>query len=344
MATVLRQTTVVRDGMHNAFTDLVYWQGCYWVSYRKGAGHVSMDGAACLSVSADGERFREVAQIKVSGDNRDPKLVPMADGRLAMVFPTWVGGHTARHLQQMVSFSHDGFTWSDPQPIYQPHWWLWRVTAYGGRYYSPAYTYLYRDQEGPPQPCVDWLVSDDLLQWEVLSRIDGVLGGESGIHFHDDGEVWVVTRNTRFSDPAYLSVARPPYTSWQTTSLNAAIHSPVILAHQGKRFVAGRCDAMQIAPRFPFRSSKPGGFVGSLAVWELHRDRVEPVLHIPACGDCAYPGLVRDDAGRIWMSYYSEHAYRMGVFPQRCRPGAVDRERVEHIRQNDVYFAELDLS
>jgi len=54
MARILRQVTVVRDGNHNAFTDLQFWQSCYWVTYRKGSGHVSMDGAVALSVSADG--------------------------------------------------------------------------------------------------------------------------------------------------------------------------------------------------------------------------------------------------------------------------------------------------
>ncbi|MHB0934782.1 MAG: hypothetical protein ACYDCO_06420 [Armatimonadota bacterium] len=43
MPKVLRQATVIRDGWHNAFTDLQFWQGCYWVSYRKGAAHTSMD-------------------------------------------------------------------------------------------------------------------------------------------------------------------------------------------------------------------------------------------------------------------------------------------------------------
>ena len=47
---------------HNAFTDLQYWQGNYWVGYRKGAGHISMDGEAVISVSADRRRFREVAR------------------------------------------------------------------------------------------------------------------------------------------------------------------------------------------------------------------------------------------------------------------------------------------
>ena len=72
MARIVHQVTVVRDGQHNAFTDLVYWQGCYWVAYRKAAGHVAADGSPTVSVSTDRKRFREVAHLKVSGDNPYP--------------------------------------------------------------------------------------------------------------------------------------------------------------------------------------------------------------------------------------------------------------------------------
>lgn len=58
-------------GLHTAFTDRAWWQGLYWVSYPQGAGHVSADGEATLVVSADRERFREVAHLNVPGDNRD---------------------------------------------------------------------------------------------------------------------------------------------------------------------------------------------------------------------------------------------------------------------------------
>ena len=49
MARVLRQTTVARDGLHNGFTDVQYWQSLYWVGYRKGRGHATLDGEAVVS-------------------------------------------------------------------------------------------------------------------------------------------------------------------------------------------------------------------------------------------------------------------------------------------------------
>ncbi len=120
MAKIIRMTTVVRDGMHNAFTDLQLWQGNYWVAYRKGAGHRSMDGEATISVSFDRQRFREVAHLHVPGDNRDPKLLPLDDSLMAGYFPGWPEGVEPRKLQQFIAFSRNGYDWDEPQPILEP--------------------------------------------------------------------------------------------------------------------------------------------------------------------------------------------------------------------------------
>ena len=90
MAAILRQVTVARDGMHNAFTDLQYWQGCYLVGYRKGASHVSMDGEAVViaveTLTSSPVRFpRTAAGYSVSHDG----LFPCGEGG------GWAGGITS---------------------------------------------------------------------------------------------------------------------------------------------------------------------------------------------------------------------------------------------------------
>jgi len=346
MARILRQVTVVRDGQHNAFTDLQFWQDCYWVSYRKGAAHVSLDGEAVISVSVDRTRFREVAHLKVPGDNRDPKLVPMSDERMATIFPSWVGGHTRRHLQQYVSFTNDGFNWETPVPILEPHWWLWRVVKHEGRYYGTAYTYRHRTTGEERCNSTDFVVSDDMLHWERISQIgsDDLKLGEAGIHFQPDGEAWVVSRSGSAGQSSYFCTAKPPYTEWHINSLNTLIHAPVILEHEGSLYVSGRRNAeMEGDTSFPFLDRY------SLGVWRLQRDdsgqgSVEPVLRIPAAGDCSYPGLIKDPQGRICLSYYSQHAYHMGVEPYPFRREAEAPYNTGGLlTPDDVYFAELEL-
>ncbi len=191
MAGIVRQVTVVRDGMHNGFTDVQYWQGCYWVSYRKGAGHMSMDGEAVVSVSADRTRFREVAHLHVPGDNRDPKLLPIDEGRMAAYFPSWTHGAAARELQGYITFSQNGFDWEVPRPILEANMWLWRIRPHEGRYYGLIENLTRMRPSGGLQHNLDLAVSDDLLSWETLCRIgtDELGLCESDIHWFDSGEV-----------------------------------------------------------------------------------------------------------------------------------------------------------
>ncbi len=76
----------------------------------------------------------------------------------------------------------------------------------------------------------------------------------------------------------------------------------------------------------------------------MTRGAVEPVLRIPATGDCAYPGFIKDPDGRICLTYYSQHAYHSGVIapPFRLEPDE-PWDKGQLLTPDDVYFAELEL-
>jgi hypothetical protein len=344
MARIKRLVTVTRDGMHNAFTDMTYWKGLYVISYRKGAGHVSTDGQAIVAISSDRQRFTEVARVKINGDTRDPKLIPMTDGRLAMITPSWIEGVARRKLQQFISFSSDACTWTPPLPICDPDQWLWRVRVHDGLYYGLQYgampgRTLQRDE---PERQHQLLTSRDLLTWTPVARIgptDRSLG-ESDIAFQPDGEAWVVVRSNKGSGNAFFASAKPPYKDWTVTELTARIHAPVILQLNGKHFVAGRArlSDMQMS-----EFSQPGE--STTGVWLLEKGKVTPVLNLPSAGDCSYCGLITDPEGRICVSYYSQHAYAFGCEPYAYRDGETPagEHHGELLSKADIYFAEIEL-
>lgn len=338
MARLVHQVTVARDGMHNGFTDLQYWQGCHWVGYRKGSGHVSMDSEAVVAVGSDRTRFREVARLRVPGDNRDPKLLPIAEDRMAAYFPSWTHGAAAQKLQHYIAFTRNGYDWSTPEPILEPNQWLWRIRPFDGRYYGLIQDLTGRRPNGRLQHNLDLAVSDDLLNWQTLCRIgtDEQALCESDIHWWPSGEAWIVARSATAKETGgndYFCAAMPPYTDWEVTELPARVHAPVFVEHEGELYVAGR--------RFP-ELEGDHSFISTatLGVYRVTRGHVELVLHIPATGDCSYPGLIKDPEGRICMSYYSQHAYHTGVVTQPARMFA---GHPEPLAADDVYFAELQL-
>ena len=331
MARISRHVTVVRDGYHNGFTDLQYWQGMYWVGYRRGSGHATMDGEAIVSVSTDRTRFREAATIKVYGDNRDPKLFPIDEDRMACIIPTWEGAYTSETLRSTIAFSNDGFNWDTPRYVLGAGEWLWRIRPHDGRYYGLVEV-LTPAADGGREHGLAVMTSENLLDWESLATVGGLDIGlcESDIVFRDDGEAWIVARSTKGEGHSYFCTSRPPYEQWECKRLDALIHAPIMLEHEGRLYVAGRSrPVLEGDGTFPSSSS--------LAIWEVKSYNVTPVLRIPAMGDCSYPGWIKDPEGRICMTYYSQHAYYMGVVPadipfenSNCMP-------------NDVYFMELEL-
>jgi len=335
MAKILRQATVIRDGMHNGFTDLQTWQGAYWVTYRKGAGHISMDARIVVALSHDRCRFTEIATSRVRGDARDPKLLPINDERMALYFPSWIEGagtlegeegqRRYKPIQQYITFSGNGCDWDMPIPILEKNMWLWRVRRHGGKYYGliQNLTQLHNGNLKPHQ--LDLAVSDDLLSWKILARVgDGL--NESDIYWRDDGEAWIIARTVKGAYSVFAS-AQAPYTTWETTDMRPQVHAPIMLEHAGNLYVAGRSlPSSEGIADAPYSKA-------SLSIWRVTRKNLEPTLRIPAFGDCSYTGLIKDHEGRICMSYYSQHAYILGVLSSSGSDPC----------PADVYFAELEL-
>ncbi len=334
MARILRQSTVIRDGMHNGFTDLQFYQGAYWVGYRKGAAHESMDAHAVVSVSHDRYRFTEIATARVKGDVRDPKLFPVSDDQMALYFPSWSEGagkienngkQSYKPIQQYISFSPNGHDWDKPQPILEKNMWLWRIRKHDGKYYGLIQNLSGDWTDVGTSHQLDLATSDDLLNWRTIARVgDGL--NESDIYWHQNGEAWIISRTVRGEFSVFAS-SNAPYTEWKTTDMKPMVHAPIMLEYAGNLYVAGRSKpSSEGITDAPYSGA-------SLSIWRVTRAALQPVLRIPAVGDCSYPGFIKDPEGRICLTYYSQHAYHLGVVNYQNGISMPD----------DVFFAEIEL-
>src|SRR2546423_13426796 len=74
------------SGQHNAFTDLMRFDGNWFCTFRESQAHVGGNGKIRLLTSTNGESWEPIALLSEEGvDLRDPKLSITPDKRLMLV-------------------------------------------------------------------------------------------------------------------------------------------------------------------------------------------------------------------------------------------------------------------
>lgn len=299
-ATLAWWSKVTAGTDHHAFTDLVHYRDHYYLCFRTGQGHVSMDGAVTILRSPDMRAWTHQKTIKTHGDDRDPHFAVSGD-RLYVYFGVWDTIHSegAKPPQRNKVRSHavwteDGETWSDVAGLYEPGWWLWRVRRLGDAFYSAAYTAL---RPVPDARETRLLRSEDGLNWELVSTVTrSHMCGEADFWKRPDGSLAMLSR-TGGSEPARLFTSDAAHTTWNEAELSEMLHSPAVAFWKDRAFVAGR-------------GQRDGKSVTKL--WELRDNDLVELLVLPSGGDTGYPGLIpvpeslEEDAPRFYISWYSQ--------------------------------------
>ena len=287
--------------LHNAFTDLIRFEGRWLCAFREGSAHVSPDGCVRVIASTDGQTWTSVAHLSsVLGDLRDPKLSVTPDGDLMLVSAAKVHAPAEARLQSLVWFSPDGQRWSGPTPIGDEDVWIWRVTWHAGRCYGVGYgtgngwfARLYAGRDGREFTALD----EDLFS----KRRDGKeRPNEATLAFLDDGTGLCLLRREAGTCTAQLGSAPPPYTAWTWKDLGRRLGGPHLIQLPDGRLVAG--GRLYIgAERTALLWLDPG------------EGRLDEFLTLPSGGDSSYPGLVWHE-GMLWVSFYSSHEGKASIY------------------------------
>lgn len=297
---LLSVRTIWSEGRHNAFTDLVRFQGKWLCAFREASGHARGSGKIRILASDDGVDWRTVHLASERGiDLRDPKLSVAPGGRLMLL----AGGTRFREglylgRQPRVAFSTDGERWEPARVILSDGDWLWRVTWFRGRAYGVTYRLESRDVW-----TVTLLESEDAIAYRELAalRVDGK-PNEATIRFRDDGEAVLVVRREGGDGAAWVGSSRPPYRRFRWHSFGCGVGGPNLLllpaagALFGGRMIVDGEARMVLA--------------------EESRRRASPLLVLPSGGDCGYPGMV-SFRGAVWVSYYSSHEGKASIYLAR---------------------------
>lgn len=283
---------------HHAFTDLAEWKGAYYLCYRKGRSHNSMDGEIHVLRSEDLKSWDLVKVLRTMGDDRDPHFA-IKDDELYVFFGVWDLRHREGtepvdrgEVRSHFAKTADGKEWSKIQAVYEPGWWLWRVRGLNDRFYTAAYTAV---RPKPATRETRLLSSVDGLNWDFVSTVSVEHGaGEADMWLEEDGSMSILSRT---AEDAVLFRGDGDLTMWNETRLQDLVHAPVVVEWKGRRFTAGRA-----------RGEK-----GSVTkFWELFDDRIEERLLLPSGGDTSYCGLLVDpatldaDQPAFFISWYAQ--------------------------------------
>jgi len=254
--------------------------------------------------SRDGEKWDEVHRFRVEQrDTRDPHFLIFRD-RLFVYSGTWFSGKTTlprenydlnQHLGY-AAWTDDGAAWHSPIMLEGTfgHY-IWRAASFGSKAYLCGRRKLGFEigprGEGESVESV-MLESDDGLIWRKRALFQETAGDETAFLFEPDGSVVGVARHGGRKE-AQLLLSRPPYTTWQRTSLDRFIGGPLLTKWGNRHVVGGRKTTPDRGPKT---------FLG----W-LDGDRLMEFAELPSGGDNSYPGLVEISSTRVLVSYYSSH-------------------------------------
>jgi hypothetical protein len=294
---------VFHNGEHNAFTDLVRFQGRFYLTFRSCPdGHmVHPTSAIIILASDDTQEWKPVHRFRVERrDTRDPHFLVFQD-KLFVYTGTWYSGTTTlaradydlnKHLGY-AAWSKDGMNWHSPILLEGTfgHY-IWRAAAFGGKAYlcgrrNLGFEITARGEGRKVESLM--LESDDGLIWRRRAVFQEIAGDETAFLFEPDGRVLGVGRR---SGNAQLLRSQPPYAHWDRKDLDRSIGGP-LLAKWGHHYLVGG------------RKNTPAGPKTSLC-W-LVDDQLQEFAELPSGGDNSYPGFVELAPGRALVSYYSSH-------------------------------------
>lgn len=296
---------------HQAFTDLVQYQGRMVVAFREGSSHATgRDGVVRLLSSADdGLSWAPAGLLEEEGiDLRDPKLSVTPDGRLMVVMggSVYEGSTLTGRLPRVafapgwpLSFGEIEVGQIDPAVAGSQDW-LWKVTWHGGRGYGVVY-------QPDRTPCgMQLVVTGDGLEYEHVTtfNLDGG-GNETALAFQEDGTMVALARRETGDRAAMIGHAAPPYTEWSWSRLPVPLGGPDLVILPSGRLVAG---GREYAPDGQFTVLAEIGLDGS---WRK-------LLRLPSGRDTSYPGLLVEGK-RLWCSYYSGHEVRTSIYMAQLR-------------------------
>lgn len=321
-STDVKVTKIWDKGLHNAFTDLIRFNGRFYCAFREGSSHApsikhapnSMEqknGTVRVLVSKDGNLWDTLPLVQLDGyDLRDTKLSVTPSGKLMLLMggSVYENGRLLRLKNHVSFYNKTTKSFSGPQPItiddkINPDWnWLWNLTWDKGVGYGAVYQKR-PDQKGNQLYLVKTNNGIDYSYVSALA-VDQYVS-ESSIVIMPDKEIFVLARrdsvnNGFYTISSFLGKSKPPYKDWDWKKTGLQLGGPEFIQDGNGKFLIGT------------RSFREGKSHTSLVSMDTSGN-FKNIIEFPSGGDTGYPGMViyKDS---LWFSYYSSHEGKSNIY------------------------------
>lgn len=296
------QKIVGEEGVSYAFTDIVFFDDQFFLTFRKSNRHDKGDpGKIQIYNSVDGEKWNFLKEYSVDGiDLRDPKFSVNNDKLFI-----YIHGSKYKGIK-LIAFSDYNAIYSksegfqglkdvfldnlkqDVANIEGNEAWPWRVTWHKGKAYTVGYGV---------NGIFDIYSSDDGNFFKNLNAFKNINGNpnEATIRVDNNGEFFILARRLYGNTMVGRSFDFNSNWDWSKEIELPNFGGPNFLFTKENRMIV---------------SGRLFGYV-SLTYFDLHNNKNTVITSIDSGGDCGYPGMVIK-GDYLWLSYYSSHENTLG--------------------------------
>jgi hypothetical protein len=327
---------VPSQSAHDAFTDMVYWNGEYYLTFRAAALHTTLDDSKVVILkSSDAKTWTNSYEFSVAGrDIRDPKMAVIGTRLFIYCNIRIIGTFGEDEITTtQYSYTDDGATWTVLKDIQPANKRFWRPkTNDSVNWYCPIFEdrviELYNTTDG-----INWI--------KVSTLLDGQGADEVDIEFLPDGKIIAVIRQQLGASAignnelaTLIAVSNYDYTSWTfTQSMLTRLDGPSLFKKNNKIYAVGRWQ-----PEVDIFLQLSGSLICKkrTSLYLIEQDKIVYISDLPSSGDTSYPAAVVRGSS-VYISYYTndpiwDYPWFLGsLMSTRVRIAKISLSRLESL-------------
>ena len=332
-----KDTSGDTDSKHNAFTDLTFFEGQFYLTFRNGGNHGSSptsSGKVIVLRSVDAISWERETTLVIPGviHQADPKFLNV-DGHLFVYALTLENAKGNSNSKRRMTYGFERLgpgKWGDFFECSESS--FWRPKKWRDQYVVAPYGWAAKDA------AVKLLSSKDGRTWKEISTIlpYETGGNETDLFIEGDKLMAYARCGDGNNHEMMICTYIPDENRWETVSTGRLIHAPCVFKVGDRTMITGRyCsqsddrfrDLRKDWNAFNYGGGDKMDQADPARVEEYHHglrtgvfviDGTRPrlVMELLSAGDSSYPGVV-EYKGEYVISDYSMHEY----YPEIKRPG-----------------------